>query len=92
VVRPGVEDRVEVDRIDAEGREVVELLVHALEVAAVVVAAARLLLRRAVGGRRRVEAPRAVRRAVRVVAAEALGLDTPGEAQDDTLTKSSVSR
>jgi hypothetical protein len=82
VVRAGVEDRVEIDRVDAGRLEDLELLVDALEIAAVVVAPARLLLGRAVGRWGRVEPPRAVRRGVGVVAAIALGLDAPRQLHD----------
>ena len=77
VVRPGVEDRVEVDRRDAQRVEVGELLVDAPQVAAHVVAATRLLAGAAV-----VEARRALRVGHRVVAAVALGQRVPVELQD----------
>ena len=82
VVRLRREDRVEVDRRDAEALQVVELARDAREVAAHVVAAARALDRRAPRRRVAVEAPRAVRRRVGVAAAVALGLRVPRQLQD----------
>ena len=77
VVRGAVEDRVEVDRGDAQRGEVVELLRHALQVAAEVVTAARRLARaRRLGEARRTD------RARGVVAAVALGQVAPAQLDD----------
>ena len=79
VVGRGIEDRVEVNRRDAERLQVIQILVDPLQVAAHVVSTSRRLSRRAGGSWRWIEAPRACGRRVGVVAAVALGFGIPGE-------------
>ena len=79
VVGTRIEDRVEINGGNAEGLEIVERLIHTLEVAAEIITAARLFLGWAVGGRGGVETPRTIRRAIGVIAAVSFRQCTPFE-------------
>src|SRR5690349_6402929 len=79
VAAAGVEDRVEVDGVDAKRRQVIDQLVYAAQVTTVIIAPTRLLYGGAGGRRCGIEAPRTARSGVRIVAAVAFGEDTPRE-------------